>query len=114
MAPAAIREGSRYRWYLAHLFAVAPVAMLVLFGFMAAAQVRTGHVIVPTPGFIWTMQIALPATIVFWIWMLRDHFRKPASRRSGGWSIALIAMNWGAALVYFLVVWRRQHTSGTA
>jgi hypothetical protein len=46
--------------------------------------------------------------------MLRDNFGIPRGVRTAAWSAALIALNWGAALAYFIWVWRRRNVQDAA
>jgi len=88
---------SKITWHVAHLLSIGPIVVLGLFAYVAFAYDRTGHVLPPSQAISWIGRLAIPATFAFWIWMLRDHFRAPRNARAAGWSVALIALSWGAA-----------------
>ena len=105
---------SNSRWYLAHLLAVGPIVVLGLLTYVLLLHGRTGQVPSLTPLITWVGSFAVPATFVFWLWMLLDHFGVPRNARTPGWSVALIVLNWGAAFAYFLWVWRGRHVPHAA
>jgi hypothetical protein len=108
------RSTSKTKWYLAHLLAIGPILNFGLFVYVAIARARTGHVPSPTPLIASIVRLGVPTTLALWIWMLRDNFGIPRGVRTAAWSAALIALNWGAALAYFIWVWRRRNVQDAA
>ena|SRR5688572_11381555 len=100
---------SRGRWLLAH----ALVALtLAVFGYLLTLNFRyaaTEQLAQPTA--VEPVLIALGVPSVFWLWgwMLTDFFRGKAGSKSVAWGWFLVLGNWGAAVVYFFVIWRPRH-----
>jgi cytochrome bd-type quinol oxidase subunit 2 len=106
-------------WYVNHslaalsvlLLIVMLVAMLMLAGSEPHAAAhefffspRTAEVF---PRIAPILGVCLLAALGLWVAMLR-HYLQNRAAVSRGWLFWLIASSWGAAIVYFIVVWRPQ------
>jgi hypothetical protein len=110
MSPSAAREPYlRSLWYLAHVLALMPIVALGCLIYVLVVHSVTGNIPPNDSAFTGLTKIAVPGTLIFWFWMLRDHFRQCEVPRSRVWSIALILVSWGAAFVYFFLIWRPRH-----
>jgi cytochrome bd-type quinol oxidase subunit 2 len=110
----------RRAWYCYHLLAALSVlllfvmlgAMLMLAGSESHAAAhefvfspRTADML---PRIAPIFAVCLVAALWLWVAMLR-HYLQNRAVVSRGWLFWLIASNWGAAIGYFFLVWRRQH-----
>jgi hypothetical protein len=92
-------------WYIAHVLASIVALFIVLGVTIEACMSITG--IVPAPQGWWGVSGIITTIAVFWFWgwMLSDYFRnRPNHPTLWGWSLFLASF--GAALVYFFIIWR--------
>lgn len=106
-------------WYVNHLLAalsvlllvVMPVVLLMIAGFELHDELRA---LFASPRMADVLSfVALPVALCLlaslWLWAaMMHHYLRNRAAVSKGWLFWLIASNWGAAIVYFFVVWRPQ------
>jgi hypothetical protein len=116
MSPTDAREPyPRSLWYLAHVLALMPIAALGCLIYVLVVHSVTSNIPPIDSAFTDLTKIAAPGTLIFWLWMLQDHFRQCEAPHSRVWSVALILGSWGTAFVYFFLIWRPRHVySGRA
>ncbi len=104
-------------WYINHLLATLSVLlMIVMLAIILVLVEREPHEAVqelfssPRTGNVFPViapffGMCLIASLWLWVAMLRDYLRN-RDAVSRAWMFWLIASSWGAAIVYFFVVWR--------
>jgi hypothetical protein len=109
LAADTLRGTTKFKWYLAHFLACYTV-LLILFGIWANLQYLDSHELpeLTAPLKVFVMP-AVFSVIGLWLWMLHDYFRERPRQHAVAWGRCLLFFNYGAALVYFVRIWRPRH-----
>lgn len=94
-------------WYVAHCLLLLNVLLLVVAGLPIEIAARVGFAD-ESFGLRLVEVVALPASVILWLWMLSFHFQVRPNGRFGWWGWALVFAMVVVTPFYFFAVWRPQ------